>query len=159
MLSIILPRSIYQIVDSVNRRENSKFIFFSVFLFVSLILQYAPVAYAGDCEGGQRGTFNPTTGQFVVSSSGTRDYYVTCSGDTSNEVSGESIVDAGDQGDIVPDSLRYFVIDIVGNASDTSSLYLNLGPDDPDEPPFGEVSDDPGDYSHIRRHNHYYPRQ
>ena len=43
-----LPQSIYQIVDSVNRRENPKFIFFSVFLFVSLVLQPASVAYAVD---------------------------------------------------------------------------------------------------------------
>ena len=140
MLSIILPRSIYQIVDSVNRRENSKFIFFSVFLFVSLILQYAPVAYAGDCEGGQRGTFNPTTGQFAVSSSGS-DYRVECSGDTSNEVNIESISDAIKQGDVEPDAIRYYVIDMVDNASDTN-INLNLT-HDPGEPPFGELPEDP----------------
>ena len=161
MLSINIPhpdQSINQIVDSVNRRENPKFIFFSIFLFVSLVLQSASVAYAVDCEDGQRGTFNSSTGQFDVSSSGTRDYYLTCSGDTSNEVKIESITDAVDRGDILPDPLRYFVIDIVGNASDTS-LNLNLTPDDVGEPPFGEGADDPGDYSHIWRHNHYYPRQ
>ena len=91
---------------------------------------------------GLRGTFNSSTGKFGVSSSGTRDYYLTCSGDTSNEVNIESITDAVDRGDILPDSLRYFVIDIVGNASDTS-LNLNLTPDEVDEPPFGEASDDP----------------
>ena len=145
MLSIILQppdQSINQIVDSVNRRENPKLIFFSVFLFVSLVLQSASVAYAVDCQPGLRGTFNSSTGQFGVSSSGTRDYYLTCSGDTSNEVNIESITDAVDRGDILPDPLRYFVIDIVGNASDTS-LNLNLTPDDVGEPPFGEGADDP----------------
>ena len=140
MLSIILPRSIYQIVDSVNRRENPKFIFFSVFLFVSLVLQSASVAYAVDCEPGKRGTFNPTTGQFVVSSSGS-DYRLECSGDTSNEVNiDESIADAVNQGDVVPDALRYIVIDMVGNASDTN-INLNLT-HDPGEPPFGELPED-----------------
>ena len=143
MLSITIPppdQSINQIVNSVNRRENSKFIFFSVFLFVSLILQYAPVAYAGDCEGGQRGTFNPSTGQFAVSSSGS-DYRVECSGDTSNEVNIESFSDAIKQGDVEPDAIRYFVIDMVGNASDTT-INLNLT-HDPGEPPFGELPEDP----------------
>ena len=142
MLSITIPppdQSINQIVNSVNRRENSKFIFFSVFLFVSLILQYAPVAYAGDCEGGQRGTFNPSTGQFAVSSSGS-DYRVECSGDTSNEVNIESISDAIKQGDVEPDAIRYYVIDMVGNASDTN-INLNLT-HDPGEPPFGELPED-----------------
>ena len=142
-MTIILPpnQSIDQIVDSVNRRKNPKFILFSVFLFVGLVLQCASVAYAVDCEDGERGTFNPSTGQFVVSSSGS-DYRVECSGDTTNEVNGESITNAVDQGDVLPDALRYFVIDIVGNASDTN-INLSLAPDDPGEPPFGEGSDDP----------------
>ena len=57
-------------------------------------------------------------------------------------VTGESITDAVDQGDVAPDTVRYFVIDIVGNAPDTS-IDLNLTPDEPGEPPFGESSDDP----------------
>ena len=144
-MTIILPKtqSINQVVDSVIRRKNPKFIFFSVFLFVGLVLQCASVAYAVDCENGERGTFNPSTGRFVVSSSGS-DYRVECSGDTStmDTVTGESITDAVDQGDVAPDTVRYFVIDIVGNAPDTS-IDLNLTPDEPGEPPFGESSDDP----------------
>ena len=58
ILSIILPRSMYQIVDSGNRRENPKLIFFSVFLFGSLVLQSASVAYAVDCQPGERGTID-----------------------------------------------------------------------------------------------------
>jgi hypothetical protein len=58
MLSIIFPRSIYQIVDPVNHRENPKFIFFSVFQFVSLIIQSASIAYAVDCQPGERGTID-----------------------------------------------------------------------------------------------------
>ena len=108
-MTIILPKtqSINQVVDSVKRRKNPKFIFFSVFLFVGLVLQCASVAYAVDCEDGERGTFNPSTGHFAVSSSGS-DYRVECSGDTSNEVNGESIADAVDRGDVLPDGRSLF---------------------------------------------------
>ena len=137
------PPSIYQKVDSVNRRENPKFIFFSVFLFVSLVLQPASVAYAVDCQPGERGTIDIINEDFSPgTSTSDQDYRVVCSGETSGQISGQSITDAVEQGDLAPDPLRYLLIGLVGTASDTN-ISLNLNPDDVGEPPFGEASDDP----------------
>ena len=145
MLSITIPppRSINQIVDSVNRRENPKFIFCSVFLFVSLVLQPASVAYAVDCQPGERGTIDIINEDFSPgTSTSDRDYRVVCSGETSGQISGQSITNAVEQGDLAPDPLRYLLIGLVGTASDTN-ISLNLNPDEVGEPPFGEASDDP----------------
>ena len=144
MLSIIaLPRSIYQIVDSVNRRENSKFKFFSVFLFVSLVLQFASVTYAYDCEIEERGTLNIINGNFSPgTSTSDQDVRIICSGETSGQINSDSLTERDDQFDSIPDPFRYYVIDLVGNASDTN-IQLNLGSDEVGEPPFGEAPDDP----------------